>query len=100
MDKQTINKMFDEKMSPVVQGTLSGAIMTLEMHDGDTYEIGEKLNSQIKDFIFSTVISEVLKSIVPKYYNKNDRLMWYGHDSLLKEKMIEDKVKELYNITL
>lgn len=56
------------------------------------------LKSIMKEFIFNTIISEVLKDIIKYYWDYND-WCWCCATTLLSDELEKD-VKEFYNITL
>ena len=82
MNKQEIEKMFEEKVT------------STRIYDEYKNEITDK----VYDFIFEEVIIKLLKEIIDDYWSYGD-WCWCCWTYTLEEKLTE-KAKELYNITL
>ena len=82
MNKQELEKLFDEKVT--------------NMRIFDEYK--NDITYKVKQFIFETVIPEVLKDIENEYWNFFD-WCWCCANLRLDEEL-NQRAKELYNINL
>jgi len=86
MNREELEKMFDEVFEEAY------------------YRNHTHLKYDVKQFIFDTIIPEVLKNVIPEYkwstQTKDDEinLMRYWHTDCIND--MKQKAKELYNINL
>ena len=76
MNKEELEKIFDEKVT------------SMRIYD----EYRNEITDDIKEFIFDTVIPEVLKSVMP--WDNSNVAYYFSKDN------IKQKVKEQFNINL
>ena len=92
MNKEQLEKMFDDEFNVNTTNPIY-----------DHYNFDNHSPHEIKDFIFETIIPEVLKSVIPEYRNtqtKDDEInsMRYWRNDCIEE--VKQKAKELYWIEL
>jgi hypothetical protein len=80
MNKEELEKMFNERF-----------IVNQNIGNWNFVNI----NKQCFDFIFETIIPEVLKSVMPNYV-----ISWIQEEFDMHSPIIKKKVKDLYWITL
>jgi hypothetical protein len=86
MNKKMIEKMFDEKFSLIWEG------MPIISENWEIYELQD-----IKQFIFDTIIPEILKSVLLDKREENNHID-LAYNNYWKH--IKNKAKELYWIDL
>ena len=91
MNREELEKMFDEMLSKLDW-------------DIEYWELKLRNSSDIKKYLFDTIITEVLKSVIPEYkwstQTKDDEinLMRYWHTDCIND--MKQKAKEQFNINL
>lgn len=87
MNREELEKMFDERFTDIES--------LLRKNDWDDL-------SDIREFIFETIIPEVLKSVTPEKMPDNKDIvtsaMIYWNNNCID--YVKNRAKELYNITL
>ena len=93
MNRRQLEKMFDEEFD-----------LWTTLVQNNFWEHRVNNNNEVKDFIFDTIIPEVLKSVITKELvfdekeENDDWFYWLWHNHNLK--MIKQKAKEQFNINL
>lgn len=92
MNREILEKMFDEEFD-----------LWTTLVQNNFWEHRVNNNNEVKEFIFDTIIPEVLKSVIKDllkdsmYWEEENNPYWYCDDL---DKYIKQKAKEIYWIDL